>query len=191
MGAAGLLLLPGAGAGRDHRTLVAVETALAALEPPVPVRRTDFARRAAGLRGPERIEVAVPHVRASADAWAAELGVDPGRLVLGGRSFGGRAASMAVGQGQPSAGLVLLSYPLHPPGRPDRLRVAHLPDVRVPVLAVSGAADPFGRADELAEHLAALGGPLTHVTLPGGHDPRDDAAVAAAVATWIETLART
>ena len=62
--------------------------------------------------------------------------------MLGGRSFGGRMCSMAVAEGLPAAGLVLLSYPLHPPGRPDKLRVAHLPELRVPVLAVSGTPTP-------------------------------------------------
>ncbi|GIG27856.1 alpha/beta family hydrolase [Cellulomonas marina] len=178
--AAGLLLLPGAGADRDHRTLVALEAALA----PLPVLRVDFPGRAAGRRGPERAAVAVPHVREVADRWAAELGVGPERLVLGGRSFGGRMASMAVAEGQPAAGLVLLSYPLHPPGRPDRLRVEHLPALDLPVLAVIGERDPFGRPDEQAAHLAAVPGPLTLVAVPGGHEPADGPVVAAVTSWW-------
>ncbi|MFI2753631.1 alpha/beta family hydrolase [Cellulomonas sp. P22] len=181
---AGLLLTPGAGADRDHRTLVVLEEALA----PLPVRRVDFPGRAAGRRGPERPDVAVAHVRAEADRFADDLGVDPALIVLGGRSFGGRMSSIAVAQGQPAAGLLLLSYPLHPPGRPDRLRIEHLPDVHVPVLAVSGERDPFGTPDELATHLASIGGPVTTVLVPGGHAPRDDDAVAAAVAQWLTTL---
>lgn len=178
---AGLLLLPGAGADRDSRTLVALERALA----PFPVRRVDFPGRAAGRRGPERAPVAIAHVRAEADRFAADLGVDPAAVVLGGRSFGARMSSMAVAEGQSAAGLVLLSYPLHPPGRPDRLRVEHLPALHVPVLAVSGRSDPFGTPEELAEHLATVPGPLTTVLVPGAHSPADDAAVCAAVATWL------
>ena len=108
--------------------------------------------------------------------------------MLGGRSFGGRICSVAVAEGQPAAGLVLLSYPLHPPGRPDRLRVEHLGLIDVPVLAVSGASDPFGSPDELEAHLAAVRGPLTHLTVAGPHVPRDVIPVATAVATWITGL---
>lgn len=181
---AGLLLTPGAGAGRDHRTLVALEGALA----PFPVRRVDFPGRAADRRGPERAPVAIAHVRAEADRFAADLGVAPGAVVLGGRSFGGRMSSMAVAEGQPAAGLVLLSYPLHPPGRPERLRVEHLPALRVPVLAVSGTRDPFGTPEELATHLAVVPGPVTTVLVPGAHAPADDAAVSAAVVEWLRGL---
>jgi predicted alpha/beta-hydrolase family hydrolase len=178
---AGVLLTPGASAGRDNRTLVALEAALA----PLPVRRVDFPNRRAGRRGPDRPEAAIACVVEEATGFAAELGVGTGRLVLGGRSFGGRMCSMAVAQGLPAAGLVLLSYPLHPPGRPDRLRVEHLPQIGVPVLAVSGTRDPFGSPAELAEHLAAIPGPLTLVTVAGDHSPRDDGPVTSAVAAWL------
>src|SRR4051794_38692355 len=178
---AGVLLTPGASAGRDDRTLVAIETALA----PLPVRRVDFPNRQAGLRSPDRPPAAIAHVRAEADRFAAELGVTADRIVLGGRSFGGRMCSMAVAEGQPAAGLVLLSYRLHPPGRPDRLRVEHLPAVTVPVLAVSGLRDPFGTPDELAEHLASVAGPVTTVLVPGDHSPRDVAPVTTAVRDWL------
>ncbi|WP_029290835.1 alpha/beta family hydrolase [Cellulomonas sp. HZM] len=180
---AGLLLAPGSGAGRDHRTLVAVDDAT-----DLPTRRIDLPNRLRGSSAPDRPGPAIERLRAQADELAASLGVGPERIVLGGRSFGGRMASMAVAQGQPAAGLVLLSYPLHPPGKPDRLRVEHLPDVRVPVLAVSGERDPFGSPDELSEHLASLGGPLTLVVVPGDHSPRDDSAVAAVVSDWLRTL---
>lgn len=177
---AGVVITPGASADRDHRTLVALEAALA----PLPVLRLNFPNRERGSRAPERAEVAIPYLRERADAWAAELGVDPGRLVLGGRSFGGRMASMAVAQGQPAAALLLLSYPLHPPGEPERLRVEHLRDIEVPVLAVSGERDPFGSPDELAQHLAALRGPWQLVTVPGDHSPKDPPVVAA-VQHWL------
>ncbi len=127
-------------------------------------------------------------MRAQATAFAEQLGVGTDRLVLGGRSFGGRMCSMAVAEGLPAAGLVLLSYPLHPPGRPGTLRTAHLPDVDVPVLAVSGTTDPFGTPEELSTHLATVRGPLTTVFLPGPHTPTSASAVADAVRTWLATL---
>ncbi|MBL0888269.1 alpha/beta hydrolase family protein [Myceligenerans indicum] len=186
MNVSGLLLTPGAGASSDHHTLVTVDQELSALDPPVPVRRVDFPYRLAGKRMPDRPPVAVAHLRAVAAKFAEEIGTTTDRLLLGGRSYGGRMCSMAVAEGLPAAGLVLLSYPLHPPGRPDRLRVEHFGDLDVPVLFVSGDRDPFGTPEELAEHAAAIPGRVTRVTLPGAHDLRGrDAEVAAAVADWI------
>ncbi|WP_315099032.1 alpha/beta family hydrolase [uncultured Cellulomonas sp.] len=175
MTVAGLLLTPGFGGSRDSPALVAVETAVA----PLPVLRLDLPKTAAP---------AIAQVTVQAAAFAASLGVGTESLVLGGRSFGGRMCSMAVAAGLPAAGLVLLSYPLHPPGRPDTLRVAHLPDLRVPVLAVSGTTDPFGSPDELTTHLAAVAGPVTTVFLPGTHTPTSATAVADAVRDWLHTL---
>lgn len=180
---AGVLLMPGAGGDPDNPTLVAVADAVEAAG--VPARLFGFGSPDRGGFGPAPARTAVARIRAEADRWAAELGVEPRRLVLGGRSFGGRMASVAVAEGQPAAGLVLLSYPLHPPGKPEKLRVEHLPQVGVPVLAVSGATDPFGSPAELAQHLTALRGPLTHVTVDGPHVPRDPVAVADAVVAWL------
>jgi uncharacterized protein len=183
--AGALLLAPGAGADRDHHTLLAVEAAVA----PLPVTRMDFPARKAGRRSPDRPPVAVAAVRDEAAALVGAAHVRPDRLVLGGRSFGGRMCSLAVAEGLPAAGLVLLSYPLHPPGKPDRRRTEHFPDLRVPCLFVSGDRDPFGSPDELAEAVAAIPGPVDLVTVPGAHDPRgQDGAVAAAVRAWLRTL---
>jgi len=67
----------------------------------------------------------------------------PKTLIIGGRSMGGRAASMLAADGFECDGLFLLAYPLHPPGRPEQLRDAHLPSIRVPVICFSGTRDPF------------------------------------------------
>src|SRR2546423_743392 len=69
--------------------------------------------------------------------------VAPDTLIIGGRSMGGRAASMLAAEGFDCAGLLLLAYPLHPPGKPDQLRDAHLPSIKVPVLCFNGTRDPF------------------------------------------------
>ena len=184
----GLVLTPGAGASRDHHTLVTVEERLAALDPPLPTERVDFPYRLAGRRVPDRPPVAVAHLRAEAERFATSLGVATD-LLLGGRSYGGRMCSMAAADGLPAAGLVLLSYPLHPPGKPEKLRVEHFPRITVPVLFVSGDRDPFGSPAELAEHAADVAGPVTTITLPGAHDIRGkDDEVADAVADWVRTL---
>jgi predicted alpha/beta-hydrolase family hydrolase len=177
-----MLLAPGAGADRDHHTLVALEEGLV----PLPVRRMDFPYRKAGRKAPDRAPVAVAAVVEEAARAVGDAGVDPARLVLGGRSFGGRMCSMAVAEGLPAAGLVLLSYPLHPPGKPDKLRVEHFGGLHLPCLFVSGEKDPFGSPDELEAAAAAVPGPVTFAWLPGGHDPRNaDEAIVAVVADWL------
>ena len=184
---AGVLLTPGAGTGCDHRTLVAIEEGLA----PLPVRRVDFPYRREGRKAPDRAPKLVAAVVAEAEAFAAELGVGTDRLVLGGRSMGGRMCSMAVAEGLPAAGLVLLSYPLHPPAKPERLRTEHLPALTVPCLFVGGDRDPFGTPDEITAATATIPGPVTHVWLEGQrHDPKPalDAEIVVAVQRWLAGL---
>ena len=184
-GPGALLLTPGAGAGRDQHTLVAVDNAVA----PLPCRRVDFPYRLQGKRVPDKAPVAIAHLFEQAAELTREAAVDPARLVLGGRSYGGRMCSMAVAQGLPAAGLILLSYPLHPPGKPENLRTEHFPGITVPVLLISGKSDPFGSAAEFDTHLAAIPGPVTQLWLTGGHDPRNaDATIAAAVVDWLAAL---
>jgi uncharacterized protein len=183
-----VLLTPGAGADAGHHTLVAIDEAVTA-EVGLPVARVDFDYRLAGRRAPDRAPVAVARVRSEAEALANQAGVDADALVLGGRSYGGRMCSMAVAEGLPAAGLILASYPLHPPGKPDRLRIEHLGAIEVPVLVMSGMKDPFGTPDELTHHLGAIAGPVTFVWLSGGHDPRNqDDAIAGAVVEWLKGL---
>jgi predicted alpha/beta-hydrolase family hydrolase len=181
-----VLLTPGAGAGRDHSALVAIEEALA----PLVVERMDFPYRLAGRKSPDRPPVLIAAVREGAAALVARTGLPPGRLVLGGRSLGGRMCSMAVAEGLPAFGLVLVSYPLHPPGRPEQPRVEHLPSLALPCLFVSGTRDAFAARDELEHATAAIPGPVTHVWLEGGDHGlrRRDADVAAAVADWVRAL---
>jgi len=148
-----VLLFPGAGSDSAHPSLVAIEAALA----PHRVVRADFPYRLAGRKAPDRAPVLLAAVRAA----VAELPADE-PLVLGGRSMGGRMCSLiaAGADGEPPPpnlkGLVLICYPLHPPGKPDRLRVEHLPDVRVPTLFVSGDRDAFGTPDELRRWSATM-----------------------------------
>jgi hypothetical protein len=180
-----LLLTPGAGADRNQHTLVALERAVA----PMPCRRVDFPYRLAGKRAPDRAPVAVAHLVTQAAELIAEAGIGADQLVLGGRSYGGRMCSLAVAEGLPAAGLILLSYPLHPPGKPEKLRVEHFGQLDVPVLFISGDKDPFGSPAEFAEHVASIPGPVTQLWLPGGHDPRNaDPAINAAVVEWLAEL---
>ena len=185
-GAGALLLFPGAGGGRDHPALVAIERALA----PLPVARADFPYRREGRKAPDRPPKLIACVRDEAAAVADRSGIDPAAVVLGGRSMGGRMCSVAVAEGLPAAGLVLIAYPLHPPGRADKLRVDHFRDVKVPCLFVSGTRDPFGAPDELEARTAAIGGKVTHVWIDGGrHELKGaDERVAETVSAWVTGL---
>jgi len=164
--------------------LVAIEEAVA----PLPVRRVDFPYRKEGRRAPDRAPKLIESVRADVADFARARRARPQRLLLGGRSMGGRMCSMAVAEGLPAAGLVLISYPLHPPGKPDRLRVEHLPQLDVPCLFVTGTRDPFGTPEELEAATATIPGPVTHVWIEGGrHDLKGaDPQIAAAVVEWID-----
>ena len=96
------------------------------------------------------------------------------RIVIGGKSMGGRIASqIASGDDAVSVdGLVFLGYPLHPPGRPERLRSAHLPSIRAPMLFVQGGRDPFGTPDELGPILSAFVNTTLYVVDGGDHSLR-------------------
>lgn len=178
--ARGLLLAPGAGSDSNEASLVGIEQALA----PTPVWRMDFPYRLAGRRAPDRAPVLLAAIAAALDEAEQEVGA--GRVLIGGRSMGGRMASMLVAQGRSAAGLVLISYPLHPPGKPDKLRVEHFPQIEVPCLFVSGTRDAFGTPDELLAATAAIAGSVDHVWIDGGdHGLRrklDE--VVGAVANW-------
>ncbi len=106
----------------------------------------------------------------------------PGRLVLGGHSYGGRQASMLLADAPGLAqGLLLLAYPLHPPGRPERRRTEHLITLRTPTVFVHGTRDPFGFIDELDEARGMMPGPTRLLAVrDAGHDlgARADAAFA-------------
>ena len=91
------------------------------------------------------------------------------RLAIGGKSMGGRIASQVAATGIAGlAGLVFLGYPLHPPGKPDRFRSAHLPDVKAPMLFVQGSRDAFGTPDELRPIIAPLEPPADLYIVEGG-----------------------
>jgi predicted alpha/beta-hydrolase family hydrolase len=186
-GPVGLVLTPGASAGLNQSGLVAIDQAATRLG--VVVERVEFPGQAAGKRRPDPPEVCIQTVRTATLELADRLGVPTNRLAIGGRSMGGRMCSMAVAEGLDVAALVLVSYPLHPPGRPDRLRTAHFPDLYLPCLFVSGRRDAFGAPTELEQETAAIPGPVTLVFVDGDHSLRKvEAEVADIVAPWLAGL---
>ncbi len=165
-----LLLYPGAGSDSTHSSLLTIEQWVA----PQTVVRADFPYRKEGRRAPDRAPKLLAAIRDEL------VGIDAdGPLAMGGRSMGGRMCSMiAAGvDGHPAPrnlrALVLISYPLHPPGKPDRLRVDHLAHITVPTLFVSGTRDPFGTPAEFTEWTATMPkrANVTHLWIEGkGHD---------------------
>jgi predicted alpha/beta-hydrolase family hydrolase len=144
------ILAHGAGDGMESRFLTSVAAGLAARD--IRVIRFEFpymARRRLGgtSRAPDRTEVLL-------DSWRsiiAEHG-PPDRLVVGGKSMGGRMASMVADEASVRA-LVCFGYPFHPPGQPERLRTAHLERLRTPTLFIQGERDPFGTRDDVAQYI--------------------------------------
>ncbi len=180
----GLLLAPGAGADRNSPALLAIE---AAVPQDFAVRRMDFPYRQAGRKAPDRAPVLLQAVLDEAADFATEARLPMDKIFMGGRSMGGRICSMAVAEGLNAAGLVLVSYPLHPPGKPENLRIEHLPQITVPCLFVSGTRDTFGTPAELQAHTTAIPGEVTHQWIEGGdHGLRKkDAETAALVRQWL------
>jgi len=183
-----LVLAPGAGAGRDQSSLIAIDDALR--RQGVRVERIDFPYRLAGRRVPDRQPVLVATIVAASRRVANDRSLPQDEIALGGRSMGGRMCSIAVAEGLPAAALVLVSYPLHPPGKPGRLRVEHFGAISVPCLFVSGTRDQFGTPGELEAATAAISGAVTHVWVENGDHGlrRRDDEVAAAVSAWTLAL---
>ena len=165
-----LFLTHGAGANCQSKLLTAVANAFAdagylVLRCDLPFRQSRphgppfpamAARDREGLR--RAVDVLRPHTA--------------GRIFLGGHSYGGRQATMlAAGQPQLAAGLLLLSYPLHPPRKPAELRTAHFPQLNTPALFVHGSRDPFGSHQEMRSALALLPAQKMLLEIEGaGHD---------------------
>ena len=184
-----VLLYPGAGSDSSHPSLRAIERWIA----PHPCVRADFPYRKEGRKAPDRAPKLLAAIR---DDLAGLPGDEP--LVMGGRSMGGRMCSMIAAGVDESprpanlCGLVLISYPLHPPGKPDRLRVEHFPDIDVPTLFISGDRDTFGSPDELRDWTATLPrrAKVRHLFVEGkGHDlDGSDHTIAGAVVDFLERV---
>jgi predicted alpha/beta-hydrolase family hydrolase len=147
---------------------------------PLPVARIDFPYRRAGRRAPDRAPVLVDCVVDEVRAFALDLGCRTSSLVIGGRSMGGRMCSMAAADGLSVKGLVLVSYPLHPPATTEKLRIEHLPRITVPTLFVHGTNDPFGSPAEMRRHIRKVKGDVTlRLIERGRHDLRGSDAMIA------------
>lgn len=146
----GLVLAQGAGYNMNSPFLIQVAEGLA--ERGIAVVRFNFPYAQAGRSRPDP----QPRLEACYRAVATAVGEEVPKLFLGGKSMGGRIASHIVADGFPATGLVFFGYPLHPPGKPERIRDAHLKQVRAPMLFLQGTRDAFASPDLLHRTIAAL-----------------------------------
>ena len=181
------VLVLGHGAGSGMRSPFMTGFAEAIGRRGIATLRFDFPYMQAGRKAPDRAPVLVEAWNAAFAEAATRAGARP--VLAGGKSMGGRIASRAVAEGMPAAGLVFLGYPLHPPGRPDKIRDAHLDAVAAPMLFLQGTRDAFAQPDLLAAVLARLGERVQLVAIEGGDHsfrvpggPRDAATIAAGLA---------
>jgi predicted alpha/beta-hydrolase family hydrolase len=196
-----VLLAHGAGSDMHAATLERVADALAAAK--IPSLRFNYPYRDAGRKSPDRAAVLDAATREAAAELARVTKLSPERLVLGGRSMGGRYCSIVVGDDEnpvPALGLLLLGYPLHAAGKPDQPRVEHFPRLRVPCLFVSGTRDSLASRDALGAAVKAIKGRVTMHWLESadhGYRPKkssgrtveDVAAEVAEVSTaWVQSL---
>src|SRR5580704_7407387 len=135
----------------------------------IAIRRCSWQRRPRGPPSPSGAAADRAGLRAAVEAVRA---LAPGKVLLGGQSYGGRQATMlAADEPDLVARLLLFSYPLHPPGKPERVRTEHFPQLRVPALFVQGSADPFGTPDELRAAIALIPAPTKLIAVDSaGHD---------------------
>ena len=169
----------------DDRAMLATAAALGPLG--IEVVRFNFAYRERGSRRPD----AMPQLRERFEAVVADARKDLGerRLIIGGRSMGGRVATMLAADGFTCDALLLFAYPLHPAGQPEKLRDAHLPRIRVPVLCFNGTRDALCRRDLMERALQSVTAPWRMHWLEGAdHSLKGEkvmAEIAAAVAAWL------
>ncbi len=185
-----LVLAHGAGGNLHTPGLVKVAEALTARG--LNVMRFNFPYAEARRKVPDRQATLESCYRAVAQQ-AAERST---RLFLGGRSMGGRIASHIVAKGQSACGLVFFAYPLHPPGKVEQMRDAHLTAISIPMLFLQGTRDPFARPDLLAQTVRRLPHATLHVVEGADHGltvrgrPADETIVELAETTlqWINSI---
>ena len=188
-----LVLAHGAGGGMRNPFMDTIASGLAARG--IDVLRFNFAFSERGKKSPDKAPVLEQTLRDVVEHARAEL--SPTRLFAGGKSMGGRIGSQVVAQGMGVDGLVFLGYPLHPPGRPERLRADHLADIEVPMLFVEGTRDPFCPLETLEAVRKGLKARTTVAVIDDGDHsfrvrktsgrstPEAWAEVVDAVATWL------
>lgn len=161
-----VILAHGAGNDMNNPFLSAVHEGLAARG--FVCVKFNFPYTEAHRRAPDRAPVLEDCYRHVIATLRSDQRLAPGRIVIGGKSMGGRMASHLAAQGEDVAGLLFLGYPLHPPGKEAQLRVAHLPQIHVPMLFFAGTRDPLCRLDLLQQTLTQLHAAVELHVIDGG-----------------------
>ncbi len=185
----GLVLAHGAGSNCRAPLLVRVAEAFAAAG--LAVLRIDLPFRQHRRTGPPFAAFAAQDQQGLRRAASALRERVPGKVFLGGHSYGGRQATMlAAADPDAAAALLLLSYPLHPPRKPDQWRTAHFPDLRTPALFVHGTRDPFGSIEDMRKALTLIPAPVYLLPVSGaGHDLAGKHVAAEAAQAFLAFLA--
>lgn len=181
----GMVLTHGAGSNCGASLLIAVASGLA--DAGFAVLRCNLPFRQMRPHGPPGPADAARDRRGLERAAAALRGIVSGRVFLGGHSYGGRQSTiLAASNPELADGLLLLSYPLHPPDRPAELRTAHFPELRTPALFVQGSRDPLGSPEEMRAALALIPAAVDLIVIEGAGHALPAAAAARAVAAFRE-----
>ena len=166
---AGVTIILGHGAGANQLSGFMRLFASGLAERGVDVVTFNFLYTEQGRKIPDPAPRLESCYRAVIDATLKHKKLKGNRLVIGGKSMGGRIASQVAAQnGENIAGLVFLGYPLHPPGRPEKLRSEHLPEIKAPMLFMQGARDVFGTKEEIAAIIKKLKLPAKLYAVEGG-----------------------
>ena len=160
------------GAGSNYQAPLLVRLARAFEENGYTVLSYDLPFRRLGQKGPPMPAHAARDRQGIRQAVSAIRGMVTGSVIAGGHSYGGRQTAMAAAEDPALArSLVLFSYPLHPPKKPEQLRTAFFGDLRTPTLFVHGTKDPFGSIEELRSHIALISAPTDLIAVEGAaHD---------------------
>lgn len=159
----GILLAHGAGTDQDHPSIVSIRDGLAASGFTVMTFNYPYTER--GAKRPDRAEKLLECHLAVAQGLAGHLD----SLFLAGRSMGGRMGTYLVAEGFDAAGLILYAYPLHPAGKPEKLRIEQFSDITVPMLFLQGTKDALSRMELFEEHIAVLPNATVELLDGAGH----------------------
>jgi uncharacterized protein len=189
-----IILAHGAGAGQRHPFITALARRLA--DCGIDVWTFNFRYMEEKRRAPDPTPALEDCFRRVIQ-FAEQSAGAPGALCVGGKSMGGRIATHLAAQSDHMAGVFALGYPLHPPGKPQQLRSAHLPAITVPVLIVQGERDTFGTPSELTPIIGSMKAPVTLEVVRGGDHslatrgrPPDQLFewLAGVIATWAQSI---
>ena len=186
----GILLAHGAGTDQFHPSIVRLREELVANG--IRVMTFNYPYKERGSKSPDRPEKLLACHRAAADSFAPSVS---GSLFFAGRSMGGRIGTYLAAEGYPVAGLILYAYPLHPAGKPEKLRIDQFPKLSVPMLFLQGTKDSLSKMDLYNKHIAPLPNTTTALLEGAGHGPRGKWDVEAmtdryvsATVSWVEMV---